>query len=255
MPETPNEPNIREEEVTYRAGDTTLEGYLAWDANQKGPRPGVIVIHEWWGHNDYVRRRARMLAEEGYVALAADMYGGGEQGSNPQEAHKLMTEAIRDPDVARRRFMAAYELLRERDEADPSKIAAIGYCFGGAVVLQMARFGTDLAGVASFHGNLATESPAKPGAVKAKILVLHGAEDSLVPKEQVQAFKKEMDAAGADYTFIEYPNAMHAFTNPAATENGKKFGMPLAYDEAADKKSWAELQRFLKTVFSESSKP
>ncbi|MFZ1864346.1 MAG: dienelactone hydrolase family protein [Polyangiales bacterium] len=246
------EPNIQGQEVTYRAGDTTLKGYIAWDANHEGRRPGVVVVHEWWGHNDYVRRRARMLAEQGYTALALDMYGDGKQADHPKDAQSFMMESISNPEIAKARFMAAYDLLKKHETVDPSKIAAIGYCFGGAVVLQMARFGTDLKGVASFHGNLSTDSPAKPGVVKAKVLVLHGADDSLVPKEQVTAFKKEMDTAGVDYTFIAYPGAVHAFTNPAATENGKKFNLPLAYDEHADHESWAELQKFLRGVFGES---
>jgi len=252
MTDTAAKPDIKGEEVTYQAGDTTLKGYLAWDASKTGPRPGVIVVHEWWGHNDYVRRRARMLAEEGYTALALDMYGNGKQAGHPEDAKKFMMEATSNADVAKARFLAGYELLKNHPSTDPSKIAAIGYCFGGAVVLQMARSGADLDGVASFHGSLSTESPAAPGVVKAKILVLHGADDPFVPKEQVAAFKKEMDAAGADYTFIEYPGAVHAFTNPAATENGKKFNLPLAYNEEADNKSWAELQKFLRGLFSES---
>ncbi len=252
MTGTAAKPDIRGEEITYQAGDTTLKGYMAWDANQPGPRPGVIVVHEWWGHNEYVRRRARMLAEEGYAALALDMYGDGKQADHPEDAQKLMMEAISNAEIAKARFLAAYELLRSHAATDPSKIAAIGYCFGGAVVLQMARFGTGLAGVASFHGTLSTESPAAPGAVTAKVLVLHGADDPFVPKEQVAAFKKEMDAAGVDYAFVEYPGAVHAFTNPAATENGKKFNLPLAYNEEVDKKSWAELERFLKALFTAS---
>lgn len=252
MPDTVDKVDIQEEEVSYQAGDTTLKGYIAWDASKKGPRPGVIVVHEWWGHNDYVRSRARMLAEEGYTALALDMYGDGKQAAHPDDAQKFMMETISNADVARARFSAAHELLKKHQATDPSSIAAIGYCFGGAVVLQMARFGADLDGVASFHGNLATETPAKPGAVKAKVLVLHGADDPFVPKEQVEAFKKEMDGAGVDYTFIEYPGAVHAFTNPAATENGKKFDLPLAYNEEADKQSWAELQRFLQGLFGDS---
>lgn len=252
MTDTATKPDIKGEEVTYQAGDTKLKGYVAWDANKSGARPGVIVVHEWWGHTDYVRRRARMLAEEGYTALALDMYGDGKQAAHPEDANKFMMETLSNADVAKARFLAAYDLLKSHASTDPSKIAAIGYCFGGAVVLQMARSGTDLDGVASFHGNLATESPAAPGAVKAKILVLHGADDPFVPKEQVVAFKKEMDAAGADYIFIEYPGAVHAFTNPAATENGKKFDLPLAYNEEVDNKSWAELQKFLHSLFSES---
>ncbi len=251
MVETSTEPNVHGEEVTYRAGDTNLRGYVAWDANRRGPRPGVIVVHEWWGHTDYVRKRARMLAEEGYTAFALDMYGDGKQANHPADAQKLMMETIRDAEVAKGRFMTAYELLKQHELVEPENIAAIGYCFGGAVVLQMARAGTDLAGVASFHGNLATDSPARPGAVTAKILVLHGADDPLVPQEQVEAFKKEMDAAGVDYTFIAYPGATHAFTNPAATENGKKFNLPLAYNPEVDRQSWAELRQFLRGLFAE----
>lgn len=253
MTETATTPDIRGEEISYEAGGAALKGYLAWDANQEGPRPGVIVVHEWWGHNEYVRQRARMLAEQGYAGLALDMYGAGKLAQHPEDAQKFMMEVINNADVARARFMAAYELLKKHEITDPTKIAAIGYCFGGAVVLQMARLGTDLDGVASFHGNLAAQAgPAEPGVVKAKVLVLHGADDPLIPKEQVDAFKKEMDGAGVEYTFIEYPGAKHAFTNPAATEKGKKFGMPLAYDENADKQSWAELQSFLQGLFGGS---
>lgn len=253
MTDIADEPDIRGEEISYEAGGAALKGYMAWDANQKGARPGVIVVHEWWGHNEYVRQRARMLAEEGYAALALDMYGVGKLAQHPEDAQKFMMETVSNADVARARFMAAYELLKKHEVTDPTRIAAIGYCFGGAVVLQMARLGTELDGVASFHGNLAAQGgPAAPGAVKAKVLVLHGADDPLVPKEQVAAFKKEMDAAGVDYNFVEYPGAKHAFTNPAATEKGKKFGMPLAYDENADKQSWAELQKFLNGLFGDS---
>lgn len=241
--------DIRAEEVTYSAGDTTLTGYIAWDAAKQGPRPGVLVVHEWWGHNDYVRRRARMLAEEGYTALALDMYGDGKQATHPEDAKKFMMETISNADAAKARFEAAYALLQNHETTDPSQMAAIGYCFGGAVVLQMARAGVDLDGVVSFHGNLATEAPAKPGVVKSKVLVLHGAADPFVPPAQVEAFKNEMDAANVDYTLIEYPGAVHAFTNPTATEYGKKFDLPLAYDEKADTQSWAELQRFLKQLF------
>jgi dienelactone hydrolase len=250
---TANGPDIRGEEVTYRAGDTTLIGYLAWDASKPGPLPGVIVVHEWWGHNDYVRRRARMLAEEGYVALALDMYGDGKNTQHPEDAQKFVMEAVSNAAVAKARFLSAYDLLKQHDATDPAKIAAIGYCFGGAVVLQMARLGADLDGVASFHGTLSPQGPpAQPGVFKAKALVLHGADDALVPAAQVAAFKKEMDAAGVDYTFIAYPGAQHAFTNPAATERGKALDMPLAYDEAADNQSWAALQKFLDALFADS---
>jgi dienelactone hydrolase len=253
--ETAREPSvsaIQGEEIVYQAGDTTLEGYIAWDASKRGPRPGVIVVHEWWGHNEYARRRARMLAEEGYTALALDMYGRDKRADHPEDAQKLVMEATANAEVAKARFMAAYDLLKKHQTVEPEKIAAIGYCFGGGVVLQMARLGTDLDGVATFHGMLSTDAPAKPGAIRAKVLVLHGADDPFTPKEQVEAFKKEMEDAGADYTFIEYPGVMHSFTNPAATELGKKFNLPLVYNEDADQKSWAELQRFLRALFGES---
>lgn len=245
----PSAPDIRGDEVTYQAGETTLKGYLAWDASKEGPRPGVVVVHEWWGHNDYVRRRARMLAQEGYTALALDMYGDGKLAEHPDDAQKFMMETVSKAEEANARFEAAVELLKAHATTDPDEVSAIGYCFGGAVVLHMARFGKDLDGVASFHGNLATETPAEPGAIKAKVLVLHGGADAFVPKEQVDAFKKEMEAAGADYTFIEYPGVSHSFTNPEATEIGKKFDMPVAYDAAADEKSWAELLKFLQGLY------
>jgi dienelactone hydrolase len=249
-PEAPPAPDIRGEEVVYEAGGTTLKGYIAWDAAKTEPRPGIIVVHEWWGHNEYVRERARMLAEEGYTALALDMYGDGKQAAHPEDAQKFMMESINNADAANARFEAALDLLKAHASTDATKTAAIGYCFGGAVVLHMARYGKDLDGVASFHGNLGTKTPAEPGAVKAKVLVLHGAADPFVSKEQVDAFKKEMDAAGADYTFIEYPGALHAFTNPDATANGEKFKLPLRYDEKADAQSWAELQKFLEALFA-----
>ena len=249
-PQAPAGPDIRSEEVTYTAGDTTLVGYLAWDASKEGPRPGVLVVHQWWGHSDYVRRRARMLAELGYTALALDMYGEGRHADHPEDAMKFMNETMASIDVAKGRFMAAYELLKQQHgTTNPNDIAAIGYCFGGAVVLHMARFGADLDGVVSFHGNLATQAPAKKGAVRGKMLVLHGAEDPLVPPEQVAAFRKEMDVAEVDYVFIEYPGAQHAFTDPAATEKGKKHKMPLAYDEKADEQSWAEMSKFLEQLY------
>jgi len=242
-------PDIRSEEVTYQAGDRTLVGYLAWDARKEGPRPGVLVVHQWWGHSDYVRKRADMLAELGYTALALDMYGKGRYATHPDDAMKFMNETISNMDVAKERFAAAYEVLQKHGTTNPDDIAAIGYCYGGAVVLHMARFGVDLDGVASFHGMLATEAPAQKGAVKGKILVLHGEADPMVPPEQVEGFKKEMDAAEVDFSFIAYPGAKHAFTDEEATAKGQKFEMPLEYNAEADEKSWAALVEFLSEVF------
>jgi dienelactone hydrolase len=236
-------------EVTYKAGDTTLKGYIATDPAQKGPRPGVLVVHEWWGHNDYARKRARMLAELGYTALAVDMYGDGKQASHPEDAKKFMMEVTKNAPLAKARFLAALKLLRAQPNVQTNKIAAIGYCFGGGVVLGMARAGVDIAGVASFHGSLGTASPAKKSEVKAKVLVLNGADDPFTTPEQISAFKKEMQAADVDFEFVNYPGAKHSFTNPEADRFGQKFNMPLAYNEEADRKSWAKMQVFFKDIF------
>jgi dienelactone hydrolase len=241
--------DIKGEEISYSADGVTLKGYLAYDANQKGKRPGILVVHEWWGHTDYVRKRARMLAEMGYTAFALDMYGDGKTAAHPKDAKKFMMSVFQNMKEGKARFEAAHKLLDGHKTTDPAKTAAIGYCFGGAIVLHMARGGSDLKGVASFHGNLSTKVPAKPGQVKAKVLVLHGAKDPMVPEQQVAAFKKEMADANVDMKFIAYPGALHAFTNPAATQLGKKFGIPIAYNKDADQKSWAELKTFLKEIF------
>jgi dienelactone hydrolase len=243
--------DIRGDEITYESGGTVLKGYLAYDASQTAPRPGVLVVHEWWGHNDYVRERARLLAGMGYVAFALDMYGDGKLATHPDDAQKFMMEALADMPAATGRFMAAMEVLQNHASTDPEKIAAIGYCFGGAVVLHMARIGTDLDAVASFHGSLGTSTPASPGVVSAKVLVAHGADDPLVPPAEVEAFKAEMEAAGVDLTFVAYPGAVHSFTRPDATVVGEQFDMPLRYDESADKASWAELEQLLAGVFGE----
>lgn len=241
---------LRSEEITYQVGDTELKGYLVYDANADQPRPGVLVVHEWWGQNDYARNRAYMLAQLGYTALAVDMYGDGKVAEHPADAEKFMTEAVSNMDTMQARFEAARNLLQQHSSVDPEQIAAIGYCFGGAVVLEMARQGVDLDGVASFHGLLATTSPAEQGSLTAKVLVLHGDDDPMVPPEQVEAFKREMEAASADYEFIGYPDVTHGFTNPGATAVGERFSLPLAYDHAADEDSWARLQVFLKEIFS-----
>jgi len=240
---------IRGEPVEYVAGDTTMKGYLAYDDSFSGKRPGILVVHEWWGHNEYARRRARMLAELGYVALAVDMYGEGKQAQHPDEAGKFSGEIRKNMPLGRERFLAARKVLEQNRFTDPGRIGAVGYCFGGSVVLQMARDGMDLAGVASFHGGLTTDSPAKPGSVKARVLVLTGAEDKFIPPEQVEAFKEEMKAAGADFRFHSYPGAAHSFTNPDADNYAKKFNIPLGYNADADRKSWAEMQTFFQDIF------
>lgn len=241
---------IKDEEVTYTAGDVTMKGYLAYDDAKKGKRPGVLVVHEWWGHNEYARKRARQLAEMGYVALAVDMYGDGKQAAHPQDAQKFAGAVMQNVEGAKARFMAALDLLKKNPNTDSKRIAAIGYCFGGGVVLHMARFGVALKGVASFHGSLQTQTPAVAGKVKAKILVCNGADDNFITPEQIATFKKEMTDAKVNFQFNSYPGAKHSFTNPDADNYAKQFGMPIAYNADADKKSWEDMQAFFKKIFA-----
>jgi len=243
------EPKIVGETVEYSAQGVVMKGYLAYDENIKGKRPGVLVVHEWWGLNDYARKRARMLAELGYTALAVDMYGEGKQAMHPDDAKAFSSELMKNFDSAKARFMAAMEFLKQQGSVDPTRIAAIGYCMGGGIVLNMAREGVDLKGVASFHGILTAVKLAQPGSVKAKVLVLHGAADKFTTPEQIEAFKQEMKAAGADFKFISYPGAMHSFTNPEADALGKKYNMPIGYNAKADKESWNEMKKFLRAIF------
>lgn len=241
---------IKHQEISYSAGGVTMKGYLAYDDAVQGRRPGVLVVHEWWGHNDYARKRADMLAALGYTALAVDMYGDGRQASHPQDAGKFAGEVMQNMQSAKARFMAALNLLKKHKTVDASRIAAIGYCFGGGVVLHMARAGVDLKGVVSFHGSYGTQTPAEKGAVKAAVLVCHGAADQFISPEEIEGLKKEMQNAGVDFQFISYEGARHSFTNPAADENGKKFNLPIAYNKAADEKSWADMQQFFKRILA-----
>jgi len=243
------EPKIVGKAVEFSAQGVVMKGYMAYDENIKGKRPGVLVIHEWWGLNDYARKRARMLAELGYTGLAVDMYGEGKEAMHPDDAGKFSSELMKNFDVAKIRFIAAMDSLKRQATVDPIRLAAIGYCFGGGVVLNMARQGVDLKGVASFHGSLNAVKPAQVGNVKAKILVLHGGDDKFIPTEQIEAFKQEMKAAGANFQFVSYPGAAHSFTNPEADALGKKFNMAIAYNADADRKSWDELKKFLSTIF------
>lgn len=234
---------VKTKEIEYRQGDTVLLGLMAWDDAAQGKRPGVLVVHEWWGYNEHARNQAKRLAEAGYVAFALDMYGKGKLATHPQDAQAFVAEATKDPAVVGARFDAGLEQLRSDPHVDPTRLAAIGYCFGGGVILDQARLGKDLKAVSSFHGMLATETPAQPGAVKASVLALVGGADPFCPREQVAAFKKEMVEAKAKYRVVIYPGVKHSFTNPDAA----KAGMPqLAYDANADKKSWAELLKFFK---------
>lgn len=240
---------LREENVEYRAGDTVLKGYLVWDDAKGDHQPGVLVVHEWWGLNDHARKRARMLAELGYTSLAVDMYGDGKNSEHAKDAEGFMKSVTEKEGVSRQRFVAAKEFLASRPNVDAGKIAAIGYCFGGSTVLNMARLGIDLKAVASFHGNLTTQTPAQAGRVKAKVLVLNGAADSFITRESIEAFKQEMTQAGVDYQFINYPGTLHGFTNPDADRLGKANNLKVAYDAKTDRESWAAMQALFNEVF------
>ncbi|MEJ2697244.1 MAG: dienelactone hydrolase family protein [Candidatus Sulfobium sp.] len=240
-------------EVVYTAGGVKMQGYLAFDRNIEGKRPGVLVVPEWWGLTGYEQRRARMLARLGYVALAVDMYGGGEQAKDPDEASRLSSEVTKNFELEKTRFMAALTFLRKQPVVDGSRVAAIGYCFGGGVVLNMAAHGVDLKGVASFHGSLGAVNNVAPGAVKARVLVFQGRDDKFVGPEKVEAFRREMKKAGADFRIILYPGATHSFTNPEADRYAREFNLPIAYDAKADRESWDALEKFFHRIFRKGS--
>lgn len=241
---------VQSEEITYTAGETTLKGFLAYDNSTTDKRPAVLVVHEWWGHNDYTRQRALQLAKMGYTALAVDMYGDGKQAAHPEDAMKFATEVFQNLSNGEARFHAAMELLQQHHTVDPEKVAAIGYCFGGGIVLHMARTGADLDAVVSFHGSLDSFHKVESGDIKAQILVCNGAADPFVTAEQIAKFKQEMDDAEAKYQFVDYEGAVHGFTNPGADENGQKFNLPLAYNAQADSSSWSQMTALFNQVFS-----
>lgn len=236
--------------LSYTAGGAALESYLAWDASLQGRRPAVMLLGEWWGMNDYLKRRARQVAELGYVALAADMYGGGLVAADSAEAGQRMNGLFADMAATGQRLEAHLAQLRAQPTVDGARIGAMGYCLGGALSLHAARLGLDLKGVVSFHGALGRTHQAKPGDIKAEILVCHGADDALVPEDDQKNFHDDMQALGVKYEFIAYPGAKHGFTNPEATEKGRKYGLPLAYDESVDRQSWQAMKDFWKRVFA-----
>ncbi len=247
MPEV-LEQSIAGEEVTYTTESTSMKGYLAYDDSTKEKRPGILVVHEWWGHNDYTRERARMLAELGYTALAVDMYGDGKQANHPDDAGKFSGMVMQNIDEAKARFDSALKLLKSQASVDSTQIAAIGYCFGGSVVLTMANAGEDLDAVAAFHSGV--QLPIMPNEdLKARVLVCNGAADPFVSEESIVAYKTAMDKIGANYTYIAYEGAQHAFTSKEADSLGQKFSLPLAYQEKADKASWEELKSLLNETF------
>ena len=237
---------IKTETIEYQDGETTLKGHLVYDDSIEGKRPGVIVAHEWWGLNDYAKQRAEMLAELGYVAFAVDMYGDDKVTSHAPDAKGWMQQITGNVDAWQARAMAGLDILKGSERVDADKLAAVGYCFGGATVMQMAYAGADLDGVVSFHGSL---PPAPEGAeIKAKVLAAHGYEDGFVPAEKVAAFEQSLAAAGADWQLAVYSGARHAFTNPNASDYGIDM---IQYNAEADQRSWALMQSFLDEVFAD----
>ena len=232
-------------DLDYRCDDVNLRGYLAWNDNAAGPRPGVLVFHEGMGLGEFAMERARRLADLGYVALAADMFGDRRQASNLQQVATLVGGLRAEPEKLRARGRAALATLADQPDVDTSRLAAIGFCFGGSVVLELAREGADLKAVVSFHGVLATKMPAQPGRVKASVLVLTGVEDPLAPPDQVTAFENEMrEGQVRDWQVISYGNTLHGFTNPAADGSMMRTAM---YDADADRRSW----QAMKALFDE----
>ncbi len=237
---------IHTEEIDYKHGDVVLQGYLAYDDSLSGKRPGVLIVHEWMGHNPYVRKRAEQLAELGFVAFALDMYGKGVHAKDAQEASKLASIYKNDRKLMRARAGAGLSVLVKQKNVDPKNIAAIGYCFGGTTALELARGGAALAGVVSFHGDLATPTPEDAKNIKGKILALHGADDPLVPEKVVEAFEQEMRKGGVDWQLVKYGNAVHGFTNPDAGNDNSK---GVAYNANADHRSWQAMKDFFAEIF------
>jgi dienelactone hydrolase len=242
---------IQTQEIDYSSGGARLKGYLAYDDSVKGKRPGVLVVHEWWGHNEHARDRARMLAKLGYTALAVDMYGDGKFAEHPKKAGEFMNAAFKDWEGSQAKFNAAKKLLQSHATVDPERIASIGFCFGGAVSLRMARGGADLDAVVAFHSALPTDPPVSKGKVKAAVLVINGADDAWLDPKAVASFKQEMSSSTRDFKYINLKGAKHSYSNKQADEFSKKFKLDnLQYNKSADQKAWAAMQALFKRVFA-----
>ena len=240
---------VKTENVDYQGDGVTMKGFVAYNESLSSLRPVVLIVPEWWGISDYTRGRAKQLAELGYLAFAVDFYGDGKTAETPDEAGKLAGPFYAPGStMGKNRFDAALAKIKTFPGADTNKIAAIGYCFGGAMVLNMARLGEPLKGVVSFHGNL-IGAPLNKELLKSDVLVCHGDSDKFVPQTEVATFKKQMDSVGASYTFKSYANATHAFTNPMADEKAKKYNMPVAYNASADTASFNEMKMFFEKIF------
>ena len=239
---------MQTKDIEYRDGALTLRGLLAFDEANAGKRPGILVVHEAWGLGEHAMERAKMLAREGYVALAADMYGDRRLASDLPQAMELIGELRTDPAKLRQRALSALAALKAQPNVDGTKLAAIGFCFGGTTVLELARGGAEVKGVVSFHGGLQTMAPAEPGAVTPKVLVCTGADDPMIPPAQVTDFEEEMRRAGADWQVIVYGRTVHSFTNPDAGKTVKLDGV--AYNAQTDKRSWAAMRVFFAEIFA-----
>ena len=242
----PAHAELQKKNIEYKDGDTTLEGYFVYDDAIQGKRPAVLVVHDWMGFGSYGNGRAEQLAQLGYAALAVDIYGKGVRPQNADEASKEAGYYKEHRDILRRRAQAGLDALKSEDVVDPERLAAIGYCFGGTTVLEMARAGMPLAGVASFHGGLATNMPTDKESIKAKVLVLHGADDPFESQEEISNFKKELNDAGADWQMVYYSGAVHSFTRKDAGNDNSKGA---AYNEHADKRSWEAMKSFFTEIF------
>lgn len=232
--------------VEYTDGDTVLEGRLAWDDSMAGPRPGVLVSHAWGGRGDFEDGKADALAGLGYAALALDLYGKGVRGGGPEENAALMQPFLDDRAMLQRRMLASLATLREQPEVEAARVAAIGFCFGGLCVLDIARTGEDIAGVVSFHGLFAAPGNTEGNSIRARVLALHGWDDPMAPPESVQGLAAELSSMGADWQLHAYGNTVHAFTNPAANDRA----MGTVYDAAADRRSWQAMRNFLDELFA-----
>ncbi len=242
------ESKLKEENITYSADSVTMNGFVVYDENKEGVRPAVLVVPEWWGLNDYAKMRATELAKLGYIAIAIDVYGNGKTADNPDSAGKYAMPFYQNPQMTKARIEAAIAKIKTYSQTDSMNVAAVGYCFGGGMLLNVARLGTNLKGVVSFHGSL-IGTPADKSLLKSKILVCHGGADPFVPAAEAEKFKHQMDSIGASYTFKEYAGAMHAFTNPNATGMGEKFKIPIKYNAEADTASWKDMKEFFGELF------
>ena len=242
---------LTSETVEYTVDGDSFTGYMVYDDEIEGERPGVLVVHEWWGHNEFARNQAERLAGAGYTAFALDMYGTGKLAEHPDDAKKFMQATMGDKQALEARFREAMSILQDHETVDESRIAAQGYCFGGAVVLNMARLGLDLDGVVSLHGSLVSDIKPEPGTIKARVLAYTGGADPFVPVEQVTGFVSEMINADADLSLTVFPGVKHSFTSEAADETGEKFGLPMAYDQEADERSWQGTMAFYENIFAQ----